>query len=575
MIGVNLVVQSCSIRGGDDGVTLCVSVGSLQPLVVALKRGSGVVALSGDAACRALLTQGSSARLPLSVMVLSSCSSQNVVSVGTVNDLSVQLEADRENHRLYAPEPCLQLPSLLLATALVTVPLVRASGVATHYGTVTLALSVFDMGLRGTDCLAVLPTGRVAQRQAERRLAQQQAARALPPGLAAAVAAELQRDGGGGGGGGGGGAQEDEGGEKEKGWDGHEEGSGAGGGRLAPSLRWLDETDAARADARLAEVSAGWQGEGEEVDEEDEEEEEGAPLPHQSTDSLGLASLLDKARGSRGQSGGEQGGDGVSESTLTLDGIWAEMQQRAAEAEAEARAKAEARARAAAEAEAEAGRGKKNAAAVGAGAVAKTKAKAKVKAKGAGTAGSGAVNKAAPTRPNSTNGGTVRPTTPGQPSAKTSGKAKAKPKANPKATSRVVVLVRRDELGAAAAAAEDSAPSDGKPRPSAKAAAPTTVPASFYDLLAEAAPLDVSMLDAATAARVRERQVRAAASLPVLPPPAPLLVFRRAPVPVPAEGTDEPKPKPKPKAAAKVKAKQGPSSRQRETLLAVNMGPLS
>ena len=468
-----MVVQSVSLRGGvgSSDESLCVTVGSLAPLVLALKKGGGAMALSTDAACRSLLTQGSTIKLPLSVMVLSSSSSRNLVSVGTVEEIALRLESERENQSLYAPEPCLQLPSLLLSTAFVTVPLVRALGVATHYGTVTLAISVFDMTQRAVECLTVFPTGRLALRLEPNFAAAQRAqARELPKGITPMPAASRYCYN-----------------EDEDDDDSDGEGRGEGGtpvDQLLSSLDGILSRDAHNNNNNNNKTSL---------------------------DSLQLSAVFGSRLTKQSHEGESDFSSDERDSTLSLDDILAEM---AAQEEIRREKQRELR-----DTEKDRDRiGTK-------GANRKVVQFSAVDVKTQARRASGPGNR----RPAAASSSQHLPTQgrrggrPASASAAAAGAgAGAGTKHKPAAWgSPVRLLLRKGEVPPS----PSSQPLADSPSP---APAPSPVDLTFYDRLAQATPLDVSMVDAATAARVRERQLRSAAALPVHAPPAPVLVFRNS-----------------------------------------------
>lgn len=476
LTGLNLVVQSVSLRGGvgSSDESLCVTVGSLAPLVLALKKGGGAMALSTDAACRSLLTQGSTIKLPLSVMVLSSSSSRNLVSVGTVEEIALRLESERENQSLYAPEPCLQLPSLLLSTAFVTVPLVRAIGVATHYGTVTLAISVFDMTQRGVDCLTVFPTGRLALRLEPGFVAAQRAqARELPKGITPPTPAASRY-------------YYDEGDDDDHDDDSEGGGRGEGGAPVDELLASLDGI--LSRDAHNNKTSL---------------------------DSLQLSAVFGSRLMRQSHERESFSPDEQRDSTLSLEDILAEMA-----AQEEMRRVKQRELRDIDRDRDRVGTKGGNSKAVHFSAVdVKTQAARRPSGSGSSAARRPAASSSQHLPTQSRRGGR-----PASASAAAAAAAGAGAKHKPAAWgSPVRILLRKSEVPPS----PSSQPSAGSPSP-APNPAPAPVDLTFYDRLAEATPLDVSMVDAATAARVRERQLRLAAALPVHAPPAPVLIFRNS-----------------------------------------------
>jgi len=535
LVGVNVVVQSVSLRGagadGGEALPLCVTLGSLQPVVLSLKRDCGVFGLSTDPACLALLTQGSRVATPLSVLVLNSSSSQSVMGVGTVNTIELVNMSERDNYSsLYAPEPCLQLPSLLLSTALVTVPLVRSPGVATHLGTVTLRVAVFDMTKRAVDALCVFPTGRLAQRRLERLEESRSHRRALPPSLLSRPAPDEPSD--------------------------------------TQHHNYYDFDDDAHqdedergTDALLSSL-------------------EGILAARRSTDSLRLSSILppsltlkDAAAAAAAAASG-----GVSDSTLSLDVILAEMAAEEAkrrEAQAQAQAQKSIKAGAAA-------KGERGATAAAGKPRAKPKANrptAKAPSKqGKENSKPNAANVKAPDRPSSAPSAVVKASQVGAPPrAKAKAKGKGKVGVGP---SRVTVLLKKGEVPPSDTGAPSAPPAP--PAPSKQ-----QVDSDFYTRLAAAVEgaLDVSMVDSATAARIRERQLRASLSLPVRFKDTPLLVLSKcdppaSPAALAKAAARERRAIVEAARRAKAKAEKEQEKLQRkggtrETVMRVDMGKLS
>ena len=530
LVGVNVVVQSVSLRAagadGGEALPLCVTLGSLQPVVLSLKRDCGVFGLSTDPACLALLTQGSRVAMPLSVFVLNSSSSQSVMGVGTVNTIELVNMSERDNYSsLYAPEPCLQLPSLLLSTALVTVPLVRSPGVATHLGTVTLRVAVFDMTKRAVDALCVFPTGRLAQRRLERLEESRSHGRALPPSLLSRPAPDEPSD--------------------------------------TQHHNYYDFDDDAHqdedergTDALLSSL-------------------EGILAARRSTDSLRLSSILppslslkDAAAAAAAAASG-----GVSDSTLSLDVILAEMAaEEAKRREAQAQAQKSIKAGAAA-------KGERGATAAAGKARAKPKANrptAKAPSKqGKENSKPNAANVKAPDRPSSAPSAVVKASQVGAPPrAKAKAKGKGKVGVGP---SRVTVLLKKGELPPSDTA-QPSAP------PAPPAPSKQQVDSDFYTRLAAAVEgaLDVSMVDATTAARIRERQLRASLSLPVRFKDTPLLVLSKCDPPASPAALAKAAARERRaiveaarRAKAKAEKEQEKLHGTRETVMRVDMGKLS
>ena len=534
LVGVNVVVQSVSLRGGGadggEALPLCVSIGSLQPVVLSLKRDCGVFGLSTDPACLALLTQGSGVATSLSVLVLSSSSSQSVLGAGTVSTIELVNMSERDNYSsMHAPEPCLQLPSLLLSTALVTVPLVRSPGVATHLGTVTLRVAVFDMTKRAVDALCVFPTGRLAQRRLERQEESRSAGRALPSSLLS--------------------------------------------GRDEPSAEQNHHNYYGNDD------------DNEDVDEDEDDRGtdallsslEGILAVHKSTDSLRLSSILPPSLSFKAAAAAAAAA--VSDSTLSLDVILAEMaaeeaKRREVQAQVQAQAQKGLKAGAAAARAANAATEKPRSNPKAIRPIAKAPSK-----QGKENSKPPAARVKTPTMKGLGGGGAGQ----APPAAKAKGKGKGKSKGKVGVgPSRVTVLLKKGEVppNETAAAAQPPAP----PAPSKQ----QQVDSDFYTRLAAAVEgaLDVSMVDAATAARVRERQLRASLSLPVRFKDTPLLVLNKcdpsasSPAALAAAAARERRAASEAARLAKAKAERKQQKLQRkggtrETILRVDLGKLS
>lgn len=180
MIGVNLVLREVVLKDSSDdgsGSVVCVSLGSLQPQIMTLRRGNGCFSLCNEAAGRQELCAGDS--VAISVLVLGQTTPGREQTVRCVGDVECVTLPPAELH-LSPPPDFLQLPMLVLSHTTLHVPLVQAQGVRTSPGYLTLAICLFDMTRRAIDCLTVHSTGRIALKQQHAREVRRLAQRTVP-----------------------------------------------------------------------------------------------------------------------------------------------------------------------------------------------------------------------------------------------------------------------------------------------------------------------------------------------------------------------------------------------------------
>ena len=489
MIGINLVITELELkgslanRGQHEATTLCIMLGNLQPQILSLSLGNGCFSLCNEAVGKADLLGDSS--LPISVLTLGGPGlghTQNVLCIGNVDRL--ELPVSSVDKHLYPPREFLQLPMLLLSHTTLHVPLMQARGVASSAGYLTLAIAVFDMTKRAIDCLVVYPTGRIALRREHARELQRLAERRLPEGIVPTQRDinPFGRDN-----------EVDCNGDGVSGDD-DEEGRGEAVDDLLHSLDGILTGRGSRARLGGSSIEAA----------------------NALGDSLQLSGILRPARE-------------VSDSTLSLDDILAEMAEREQQSkafEAEAARQRVERERE----EAKVGKGEKNQPQL------KQRPPKSFFTKKIQAVLSTQPIKAPWLRPQPK----ASPDTKARPKLSPEIKAKAKRPPPPGNVSRVMVLVRKEELALADLTdAASEQPASSQPPPAAPPAQKDPPPFIF------------TQLDAATERRVLERQIRMSQAYPVVPPLPPSMVYHAR--------ASQTNPSGSPKAAGKGKKKMVPA----------------